>query len=185
MKHAVPIALLAIALMNAPAFAQQIVIGQGAAYGCYQSALSDNPGTRGAIRDCTDALDDPLSLRDEAATRVNRGLLLMRKGDHAAALSDYAAALRIDPDLPEAHVNRGTALFHTGEMDAARDAYTRAIDLGIGKMPEALYNRALIHERQDNARAAYSDLKAALALRPDWDLAQRAIGRFTVVRRAN
>lgn len=177
-------ALLAtmIALCPALAHGQMVVLGQGAPQSCYMSAKTGDMGSRAAIRTCTDALDATLVRADEAATYVNRGVLLMRRGDFEAAIPDFERALKLRPDLPEAHINYGAVLYYEGEDGRALDAYNTAITLETEKMPEALFNRALVYERMDRPRDAYYDLKAALELRPDWEQARTSLERFTVTR---
>ncbi|MEM7730370.1 MAG: tetratricopeptide repeat protein [Pseudomonadota bacterium] len=184
MKYAVLSALLLTCLPAAAAAQSGIIIGEGKAQSCYQSALMGDMGSVTAVRTCTEALDDPrLVRRDQAATLANRGLLFVRRGNFDRAMADFDRALDFAPELAEAHLNRGTALFHRGDFAAARDAYTRSLELGITKEAEALYNRALAHERLDDNRAAYLDLRRTLELRPDWDAAQATMARFTVVSR--
>lgn len=170
-------------LITAEATAQVIVMGDGAAQGCYQYAKAGNQGSNSAIRECSDALERATLVRkDEAATLVNRGVLLMRKGDHDAAVEDYAAALALMPNLSEAHINHGVALYYQGRYAQAVSAYDRAIDIGSDKIALAHFNRALAHEQLGDARAAYYDLKAALDYKPDWEQAQTSLQRFTVTR---
>lgn len=175
--------ILSAGLIPGLAAAQTIVMGDGSAQACYQSAKMGDQGSNHAIRTCDDALREPLSRRDEASTYVNRGILQMRRGDMDAAIEDYAAAIKMRPKLAEAYINRGVALFHLSRDRDALAAYDQAIALGTDRMAETLYNRALAFEQLGDAKAAYYDLKAVLALKPDWDLAQDAISRFTVTRR--
>jgi tetratricopeptide (TPR) repeat protein len=172
-----------IALCPALAHAQMVVLGQGAPQSCYQSAKTGDLGSLAAIRNCTDALDGILVKQDEAATYVNRGVLLMRRGNHDKAVMDYQKALKIRPDLAEAYINYGAALFYQGENARALEAYNTALSLETDKKADALFNRALVYERMDNPKGAYYDLKAALDLRPDWPQARDSLERFTVTRR--
>ncbi|WP_409432544.1 tetratricopeptide repeat protein [Litorimonas sp. RW-G-Af-16] len=177
------IALVSCAIAST-AQAQIVVLGNGAAHDCYISTKSGNSGTADAIKLCSDALGDALSKKDRAATHVNRGVLQMRKGEYAAAKADYEIALKMKPELTEAYINYGATLLYLNETDAALTALNTAIDdLGADQIPEALYNRALVHDRQENFKAAYYDLKRALELRPDWTPAQTAIGRYSVTSR--
>lgn len=184
--------LLASALLIAApvAQAQVIVVGNGDAQLCYQSAKTGNSGTPGAIRTCTNALEEEvLSRRDEAATFVNRGVLLMRSGDQRAAETDYLSALAIDDRLPEAHINYGVSLFQQGRIEASLAAYNTALDLKAIQKDDklaamTLFNRALTHERLGNPKAAYYDFKSASERQPDWELPRDALTRFTVTRRA-
>lgn len=177
-------ALLALLIAACPALAhaQMVVLGEGAPQSCYNSAKVGNMGSLSAIRNCTDALGGLLVPQDEAATYVNRGVLQMRRGDYDKAVMDYQRALKIRPDLPEAYINYGAALFYQGEDAQALEAYNTALSLETDKKADALFNRALVYERMENPKEAYYDLKAALALRPDWEQAQESIKRFTVTR---
>ncbi|MGJ8560864.1 MAG: tetratricopeptide repeat protein [Litorimonas sp.] len=176
-------ALLAttLALCPALAHAQTVVIGQGAAQSCYQSAMMGDMGSRSAIRTCSEAFERGMSSHDKTATYVNRGVLQMRRGDLDKAVADYEKALDRDPKLAEAHINHGVVLYLQGDDAEALEAYNTAIALGTDKMAEALYNRALVYDRMENARGAYYDLKSVLALKPDWEDAKTALGRYTVV----
>lgn len=170
-----------IAACPAIAHAQMLVVGDGAPQACYMSAMTGDAGSMSAIRTCTDAIESTMVRRDEAATYVNRGVLLMRRGDHEKAIKDYRKAIQLRPELAEAHINHGVALFYQGDNKASLAAYDKAISLGTEKMPLVLYNRALVHERMDNPKAAYYDLQAALELTPNWEQARSALERFTVV----
>lgn len=172
-----------IAACPALAHAQTVVIGNGAPQMCYQSAMTGNTGTKSAIRTCSDALSGTLTRNDEAATYVNRGVLQMRRGDHAKAIEDYQQAIKIAPDLAEAYINYGVVLYLEGDDEAALAAYGKAIEIGTDKMALTLFNRALTHDRMKNPKAAYYDLKAALELQPDWEQAERLLGQYTVTRR--
>jgi len=165
MKKYLTLSLLSTLLIAgaSSAAAQITVLGNGDAAECYQMTKMGNQGSSSAIRTCTKALEMPLKRKDEAATHVNRGVLLMRKGHYEKARADYERAIEMKPELDKAYINYGATLFYLGE-------------------PEALYNRSLVfHERQDY-RAAYYDLKKAIALRPDWEPATKALGRYDVTR---
>jgi tetratricopeptide (TPR) repeat protein len=172
-----------LALCPALAHAQMVVLGTGAPQSCYMSAKTGDMGSASAIRNCTDALDRTLIRSDEAATHVNRGVLLMRRGNFEDAIPDYERALELQPELAEAHINFGAALYYQGDDARALDAYNTAIDLGGDNTAEALFNRALVYERLDQPREAYYDLRAALELRPEWDQARESLERFTVMRK--
>ena len=70
------------------------------------------------------------------------------------------------------------------ETDDAIEALSKAIALpqtgAVGKLPEALFNRSIAYDRNQNYKAAYLDLRRALELRPDWPPALAAIKRYNV-----
>ncbi|MGZ7065492.1 MAG: tetratricopeptide repeat protein [Candidatus Aminicenantales bacterium] len=54
------------------------------------------------------------------------GHAFYQKGNYAEAVSAFAAAAELRPDLPEAHYNLGLACFETGDMDRAEAEFKRA-----------------------------------------------------------
>ena len=83
------------------------------------------------------------------ATRVRAantgGLMQRRKGDIAAAIQAYAAALERHPDHPETHQNMAVALLLGGDIDGARKGFRVAIalleDQGRPEAAQALYKQ--------------------------------------------
>src|SRR5258707_970036 len=95
-----------------------IVVGGGAATECYATAEYGDPNK--AFDICTRALSDQnLSVRDRAATYVNRSVVRLRVRDYAGALGDVDLCIARQPSLSEAYVNRGAALLN---LDRAGDA---------------------------------------------------------------
>ncbi|MGC6482776.1 MAG: glycosyltransferase [Synechococcus sp.] len=75
----------------------------------------------------------------------NLGLMHRRKGDIAAAIKAYAAALERDPAHPETHQNMAVALLLGGDIDGARKGFRVAIGLlkeqGRQQESQALYGQ--------------------------------------------
>ena len=75
----------------------------------------------------------------------NLGLMQRRKGDIAAAIQAYAAALDRHPDHPETHQNLAVALLLGGDIDGARKGFRVAIalldDQGRSEEAQALYKQ--------------------------------------------
>jgi Ca-activated chloride channel family protein len=95
---------------------------------------------------------------DRAAALANdpeiAGEAWFRSGDHANALESWSGLASA-----EAHYNRGNALAHLGQYDAALGAYDRALSLEPG-MPDALHNRALVEQmkqQQEQQRREQQD----------------------------
>ncbi len=163
------------------AIAQSIVMGDGSAKLCYYSVKHGDPGRMSTVKTCKDALKDfHISPKDKAATHVNLGILQMRSGKYKQARKNYAAAISMSPNLPEAYINKSAALIYMGEHKAALTAAHRAIELKTTKMPEALYNRAMAYDHLKDYTKAYADLKHALVLRPDWAPALSAINNYEI-----
>jgi tetratricopeptide (TPR) repeat protein len=57
---------------------------------------------------------------DDIVSRVNLGGVLLEREEHAASREQYEAALRIDPEFPQAHGGMYYVLARLGELEAAQ-----------------------------------------------------------------
>ena len=174
-------ALAAVGFMlgASPSQGVTIVVGGGLALECYSTAEFGDPFR--AFDTCTRALSDGgLSVRDRAATYVNRSVVRMRVRDYNGVIADCDQSIARWPDLSEPHVNRGAALIN---LDRPRDALTEldlAINRGLDKVHLAYYNRGLAKEKINDARGAYLDYRKALELDPTFTLASEQLERFLI-----
>ncbi|HEX6860289.1 MAG TPA: hypothetical protein VF138_08860 [Caulobacteraceae bacterium] len=172
----------ALAAFATQTSAATTVLGNGLAGICSQYAKA-GADEDDALEVCTIALEtEAMNRRDRAGTYVNRGVIRMRRQEYGAARRDFDIAVKLQPDMGEAFVNRGGAL--VGEkryMEALLE-----IDKGLALEPEepekAWYNRGLANEGLADLKAAYFDYLKAQELAPDWDIPQRELKRFTVTR---
>ncbi len=159
------------------------VIGGGLAQACYEAAETGEIALQQAIDICDRAITgETLRRRDKAATYTNRGILHMRNGNNTRALWDYQRSISMLPELKEAKVNLGAALYNLKRYGEALDA----LNEGVGTTSEGArvigyYNRGLTHEKLGDLQAAYEDFRTALTMKPDFKLASDQISRFTVV----
>lgn len=179
------IALLAGAVGAAlPAQAAVTMLGGGMGRECYVAAELKRD-FRTSIDVCSRALtEESLSRRDRAATLVNRGIVYMYARDMDRAIADYQAAIRMDPNLAEAHVNHGIALLHKGGADRdAIAALTKGLAMNPSRPEVAFYTRAVAHELIGNVREAYEDYQAAAAAKPEWQEPAEQLKRFSIEKR--
>lgn len=170
------------ALSVSPAAALDTIIG-GMASSCARDAKVGN-ATPETVSNCSDALlSEPLSLRDMAATRVNRGTLYLVLQDWKSAMRDFDVALKLQPEMGEAMVNRGAALLGMGQIEEAIQEITTGLKYEPELPERAYYNRALARWRMDDVRGAYFDFQKALELKPGWEDATKQLAFFTVTRR--
>jgi len=176
---------LGLSLFASSANAAISVLGTGLAQDCYQAAeFGGNP--RDGVAVCTNALDETaLTLRDRAATMVNRGILRSRDGDFKGALDDYNQGLSVDATLGEGYVDRGAAEIVRHDYEAALADINKGISLNANRLEIAYYDRAIVDEALGNVRDAYFDYKKATELSPDFALANEQLTRFKVVRKAS
>ena len=163
------------------ASAQAMVIGNSEARICYENAKYGRNGTRTNIASCENALSNELlSRKDKASTYVNLGVLQMRSGNYTKAQASYAEALELGPEISEVYINQGANMIYLRDYASALTSLDKAIALKTNKMPEALYNRSEVYYEMKRYKEAYYDLKEALELRPDWQPALKAIGKYEV-----
>lgn len=172
-----------LAAFSVPAAASVISIGSTSASLCYQAADSPVAPTFAEIRMCDTALsEEGLTQHDRVATHVNRGILRLRRDQIALAIADFDRAIAIDPDQPEAYLNKGAAMIKQREAGTALGLFTMAIERNTSRPELAHYGRAIANERLGNARAAYRDYRRASELDPDWAEPRAELTRFRVVR---
>lgn len=98
------------------------------------------------------------------ATLFAKAIGLQQSGQFDQALRRYARILKLNPDLPEVHYNRGVAFGLTGQFEAAEDAYRRAIALDPD-LPEGHNNLGELMRCLGRLDEAEVLLRRAIALR--------------------
>lgn len=91
------------------------------------------------------------------------GLEHEENGDSGAARRAYRQALRLDPDLAEAHVNLGRLSHQEGRLRAATRCYRKALRLAPDHAI-AHYNLAIASEDADRPELALEHYRAAIRL---------------------
>ncbi len=181
-KISVTLGVLAASVMASQgAQAAITVLGNGLAQNCFQAAEFGGNPTDG-VSACTEALEmATLSVRDRAATLVNRGILYSRMDEPKRALADYNQGLGTDATLGEGYVDRGAVLIVLRRYREALRDIDKGIALGANRPQIAYYDRALAHEALGDVRAAYEDYKKATEIEPDFTLARVQLERFKVI----
>lgn len=170
----------ALAVIPATATATVLVVGGTYARSCYEAAEARSIGHR-AMDSCNRALtDEALSPHDRVASHVNRGIILMIRGDVANADSDFNAALALDPTEPDAWLNKAILSARYGTTAAALPLAEKALALKTRRPALAYFVRAMAYEDSGNIRAAYNDLQRARQLEPNWAEPVIELKRFKV-----
>ena len=159
--------------------APKFILGPGPARDCYDAAVARD-ASETAFADCSAALASDLPHHDRTATYVNRSILLEVRGDYAAAMADLDIAEERAPDEPAIYMNRASVSLHLEQWGDAKDAFTRALDLGAAEPYRALFGRGIAREELGDIRGAYEDYAAAAELAPEWDAPRQELARFRV-----
>ena len=133
-----------------------------------------------AVETCSMALDEPLDPHDRAGTHVNRGAMELLNRDMEQARADFDEALRIKPDMGEAHIGRGVYLIGMERWPEAEAEVSQGLDLGSEEPEKGYYFRGLARWGQENFKGAYFDFRKASELKPDWSLPKQQLLNFKV-----
>ncbi|MBL6707265.1 MAG: tetratricopeptide repeat protein [Planctomycetaceae bacterium] len=128
---------------------------------------------RGRVEEARSKFADAIAIGIPAAEfHVGMGDCQRDLGQPDEALASYRKAIRLEPELRQAHNGLGVVLHREGDLTAARDAFQTAADLGL---PEARYNlaAALIDLGED--AAAIPHLETSLADHPQFERPARRL----------
>jgi tetratricopeptide (TPR) repeat protein len=100
----------------------------------------------------------------------NRGIARRAKDDIAGAISDFDAAISINPRLAEAYLNRGAARCIEGNLDGAFTDLNTAIAIN-SRNALAFNNRGKVHQLKGDLRRAVADYSEAIRLDPTYAMA--------------
>lgn len=177
--------LILAALVTAsaiPAAASVVVIGSTNARLCYEAADSPSLPLPRSLRECDEALlRENLTQYERVATHVNRGILLLRRNLVDSAISDFDRAIDLDPEQPEAYLNKGAAMIRRQDPASAMQLFTVALERNTRRPAVAHYGRAVANEALGNIPAAYRDFRRASELDPEWREPRTELARFRVV----
>ncbi|MEZ5998958.1 MAG: tetratricopeptide repeat protein [Hyphomonas sp.] len=171
----------AAAVLGPAAFAQVSVFGGGLARDCYEAAFYQTVSAQDGEQICSKALSaESMKFENRAATFTNRGVLRMRQGKYDAALSDYATAKKMKPELGAVWLNEGAAHIFRKDFRSALVSLDQAIALESQDLYAAYYNRAIAKENTGDVPGAYYDFQKALELKLDFERAEWQLSRFNV-----
>lgn len=174
------LALIALFAFPVSASASVVTMGAGYAESCWRAAEARS-ADRQSIAECDRALTEQgLISADRVATHVNRGILHLIRANVRLANADFDAALAINPNQPEAWLNKAVAHARFGKSSDALPFVAKALELGTRKPALAYFVRAMANEDRGDIISAYRDLKRAQALDPKWKEPEIELRRFQV-----
>ncbi|MFO1060019.1 MAG: tetratricopeptide repeat protein [Dongiaceae bacterium] len=147
-----------------------------AAAACGGAARADDPALRGCANDdalaqvraeaCSALIADGETVgRPTGWALIQRGFALGEAGDLGRARADFEAALRLAPDLPDAHLGRGLVLWATGDAKTAIPELDAALALQPA-FAQAFNARGLARAALGELDRAIDDYDAALRIAP-------------------
>jgi len=130
----------------------------------YLSLLGNSEGTSDRVIEDLIAASLANDRADDDPWAHNlQGLVLERRGEHAAALAAYEKAIDLDEEFVIAHINRAQALARLGRVFDERAAYAEAEAYGRN-LDYLHYYWGMSHYRQREYRQAAERLEQSIAL---------------------
>jgi tetratricopeptide (TPR) repeat protein len=114
---------------------------------------------------------------ERAIGHNNAGMARYERGEWAASLADFNAALQLDPQLATAWFNRGSAHLSLGQLDAALADFDATLKRHPGYVP-AMSRRADVWLARGDLERALAEYNQALAADPAH--AQALVGRGNI-----
>lgn len=122
------------------------------------------------------------------SAELGRAETLRKAGKSEAAIEVLEALARAFPDMPRVHATAGDTYREAGQLEKAKAAYSRALDLYDETDPLKwfiYYARGITNHSLDDWPATESDFRAALALNPDQPQVLNYLGYSMVERNIN
>ena len=94
------------------------------------------------------------------------------------AIDDFNDAIKHDPTIGDAFVNRGAAEIGQRKFAAGRDDIDHGLTLGADEPQKAYYNRGLADEYLGDETAAFNDYTKSSQLDPQWIWPKHELARF-------
>ncbi|MFZ5690631.1 MAG: caspase family protein [Pseudomonadota bacterium] len=118
------------------------------------------------VTDCTNALADKRRAPKERASLLeSRGHALYRLEKLDAALADFDAAIKLDPQNSSPHNRRGITLRKKGEYEQAIESYNAAIKLNPNVSSHFL-NRGIAFRFKRDYDKALADMNTLIRMKP-------------------
>ncbi len=107
-------------------------------------------------------------LESQLDVLFQHSVALLAQGDFARAEQALSLVLEVLPDFPEAHVNRGFALYELGRYARAKIHFRTAIELNPGQA-NAYYGLAMVHEAEGDLAGALGGMRSFIHLAEGYD----------------
>ena len=94
------------------------------------------------------------------------------------AIEAYQKAIELDPELPDAYFNLGYIYGINKNYPQAEEMYQQVVKLRPSYLDEALFNLALIQEKQGRRKQGLENLERALQINSKNEMAQKLLNKL-------
>jgi serine/threonine protein kinase len=107
------------------------------------------------------------------------GYLFMKEKNYSKAIEYYEIAAALKPDMPDTFFNLGYIYAVTRRYQNAETMYQLAVELKPGYLDEALFNLAVVQDKQGKRTESLANLKQSLKINPKNEKSKRYLQKFT------
>jgi tetratricopeptide (TPR) repeat protein len=113
-----------------------------------------------------------------APAQFQLGLTLMVLKDSPKAIEAYRKAVELDPQNSEAYFNLGFIYATQRDFSRAEESYGQVVRLSPPYLDEALFNLALVQEKQGKKKQSKENLERALKVNPRNEIARKYLDKL-------
>ncbi len=113
-----------------------------------------------------------------ASAQFHLGLTLTALKDFSKAIEAYRKAVELDPQHSDAYFNLGFIYATQRDFSRAEEAYGQVVKLSPPYLDEALFNLALVQEKQGKKKQSKENLERALKVNPRNEMARKYLDKL-------
>jgi len=106
------------------------------------------------------------------------GLVYMRLKDIPKAIGAYQKVIELDPQFTDGYFNLGFIYAKNKEYSKAEKMYEHAVKLAPSYLDEALFNLAIVQEKQGKKKESIENLEKALKINPQNEVAKKLLNKL-------
>jgi tetratricopeptide (TPR) repeat protein len=113
-----------------------------------------------------------------AQANYQLGLVYVKLKDFDNAKKTYQIVTELNPTSADAFFNLGYVQAVTKDYTKAEEMYKRVVELAPSYLDEALYNLALVQDKEGKRDQCIANLQKAISVNPENQLAKEYLGRL-------
>jgi serine/threonine protein kinase/TolA-binding protein len=114
---------------------------------------------------------------------IQLGLVYVKLKEYPKAIETYQKVVEIDPGFPDTYFNLGYAYAMNKEYGKAEEMYSRVVTHSPTYLDEALFNLAMVQEKQGKKGESMANLEKAVAINPQNTLAKERLDKLKATSR--
>lgn len=172
--YAEAVALFEEVMAQEPALTKEVLGPYSQALVGQASMLAENSPSQAESLLLKAIKSDPKSVQ----AHFQLGQLYVKQKEFTKAIGVYQSVAKLDPQFPETYFNLAYIYAVKKEYAKAEEMYGRVVQLAPPYMDEALYNLALVQEKQGKRAESMKNLEKALEVNPNNEMAKKYLLRL-------